>query len=210
MRARELLPVQMAEQLARIHSIALELVDFAPGPRQAPVTPRLLDGLEAQLDTLPEPHPAIELGLRWLRENVPASHGLVLVHADFRLGNFVVDEDGIVAVLDWEMAHLGEPAEDLGWPLVRAWRFGVDHMRLGGVGPAEPFLERYNDLTGRALTLADLFYWEVAGNVKWAIGSARQALRHLSGQERSVELAILGRLAAEVEYELLHLLERAG
>jgi hypothetical protein len=90
---------------------------------------------------------------------------------------------------------------------VRAWRFGADDRRLAGVGDVEPFLARYNDLTGRNLSLEDRFYWEFAGNVRWAIGSVRQGMRHLSGEERSVELAILGRLAAEVEYEVLNLLE---
>ncbi len=96
------------------------------------------------------------------------------------------------------------------WPSVRAWRFGVDHLRLGGVGEVEPYLERYNDLTDREITLEDLYYWEVVGNVRWAIGMLNQARRHLSGQERSVELAVLGRLASEVEYEILSLLERRG
>jgi aminoglycoside phosphotransferase (APT) family kinase protein len=205
--AREALPEQMAEELARIHSIPLERVDFVAGPRTAPATASFLESLEEQLDTLPEPHPAIELGLRWLRDNERTTQDLVLVHADFRLGNFIVDEQGMVAVLDWELARRGEPAEDLGWTLVRAWRFGADDRRLAGVGDVEPFLARYNDLTGRNLSLEDLFYWEFAGNVRWAIGSVRQGMRHLSGEERSVELAILGRLAAEVEYEVLNLLE---
>jgi aminoglycoside phosphotransferase (APT) family kinase protein len=205
--ARETLPEQMAEELARIHSIPLERVDFVAGPRTAPAIASVLESLEEQLDTLPEPHPAIELGLRWLRDNERTTQDLVLVHGDFRLGNFIVDEQGMVAVLDWELARRGEPAEDLGWTLVRAWRFGADDRRLAGVGDVEPFLARYNDLTGRNLSLEDLFYWEFAGNVRWAIGSVRQGMRHLSGEERSVELAILGRLAAEVEYEVLNLLE---
>jgi aminoglycoside phosphotransferase (APT) family kinase protein len=205
--AREVLPRQMAEELAKIHAIALDDVDFVPGPRTPPVTPAYLDGLEQQLDALLEPHPAIELGLRWLRDHAPPSREVVLTHADFRMGNLVVDERGIVAVLDWEMAHTGDPAEDLGWSVVRAWRFGADDKRVAGVGPAEPYLERYNALTGRDISLPELRYWEVAGNVRWAIGSLSQGLRHVSGEERSVELAVLGRLAAEVEYELLHLLE---
>lgn len=207
--AREVLPEQMAEELARIHAIPLERVGFVPGPKVAPATPAVLDSLEVQLDSLPEPHPAIELGLRWLRDNQPVSHGLTLVHADFRLGNFIVGEQGMLAVLDWELARRGEPAEDLGWALVRAWRFGADDRHLAGISDAEPFLQRYNELSGRNLSVEDLFYWELAGNVRWAIGSVRQGMRHLSGEERSVELAILGRLASEVEYEVLHLLGEA-
>jgi aminoglycoside phosphotransferase (APT) family kinase protein len=134
---------------------------------------------------------------------------LVVTHGDWRIGNLVVDEDGLVAVLDWEFAHLADPVEDVAWPLVRAWRFGVDGLRLGGVGDVEPYLDRYNALTGRALTLDDLYVWEVFGNVKWAVGCLTQARRHLNGLDRSVELAVLGRFAAEMEYELLDLIERA-
>ena len=90
------------------------------------------------------------------------------------------------------------------------WRFGADERRLGGIGDVEPYLERYAALTGREIPLDELYAWEVLGNVKWAIGSLTQSRRHLTGEERSVELAILGRLAAEMEYELLDLIERAA
>ena len=207
---REALPQRLAEELSRIHAVPLESLPSLPGAQSEPATDYNLESLERELDLLEEPHPAIELGLSWLREHVPASHGVVLNHGDFRIGNFLVSEEDLVGVVDWEFAHLGDPAEDLGWPLVRAWRFGEDHLRLGGIGEVEPFLERYNSLTGREISKEELFYWEVLGNVRWAIGSHNQAQRHLSGQEPSVELAILGRLAAEVEYEILSLLERGG
>jgi aminoglycoside phosphotransferase (APT) family kinase protein len=87
---------------------------------------------------------------------------------------------------------------------------GADRLRLGGVGEVDPYLERYCELSGREIIVDELLWWEVLGNVKWAIGALTQSRRHLSGQERSVELAVLGRLAAEMEYELLVLLERAG
>jgi aminoglycoside phosphotransferase (APT) family kinase protein len=200
--ARELLPMQMAEELARIHAMPRKrlpfLVDHDPVER-----------FYAELDGVAEPHPAIELGLLWVRERLPHEREHVVAHGDFRLGNFAVVEDGLVAVLDWEFAHVGDPAEDVAWPLVRAWRFGVDERRLAGISEVEPYLERYCELTGREISLAELEVWEVFGNVKWAIGALRQARRHLSGEQRSVELAILGRLAAEMEYELLDLIEKA-
>ncbi len=160
-----------------------------------------------ELDSVNEPHPVIELALLWLRQNEPAVSGHTLVHGDFRIGNLMVSETGLIGVLDWEFAHVGDPAEDLAWGLIRAWRFGQDDQRLGGIGAIEPFLERYNALTGRGITLETLFYWEVMGNVKWAVGALTQAKRHLDHLERSVELAVLGRLSAEMEFELLHLLE---
>ena len=198
--ARERLPVQMAEELARIHAIPPERVPFLPEAR--------LERMVVELDEVDEPHPAVELGLWWLREHRPAARPAVVVHGDFRIGNLVIDESGLVGVLDWEFAHLDDPVRDLAFGLVRAWRFGVDGKRLGGVGEVEPYLERYNELTGFDVSPAELDYWELAGNVGWAIGCLTQAQRHLSGLDRSVELAILGRLGAEVEYEICHLLEQ--
>lgn len=208
--ARRVLPRQMAEELPKIHAIALDNLPPLPGAREKPAVDHMLNVLERELDALREPHPAIGLGLLWLRENPPRSHGIVLNHGDFRVGNLIVNGQDMLGVIDWEFAHLGDPAEDLAWPLIRAWRFGADHLRLGGVGEVEPYLERYNALAGREVSFEDLFYWEVAGNVRWAIGALNQARRHLSGQERSVELAVLGRLASEVEYEVLYLLERGS
>jgi aminoglycoside phosphotransferase (APT) family kinase protein len=165
---------------------------------------------EVELDALGEPHPAIEYGLWWLRSQRPEPLPAVVNHGDFRIGNVVVANGRLVALLDWEFAHVSDPREDLAWPLVRAWRFGNDERRFGGIGDVEPFLERYVAATGRAVDVADLYWWEVLGNVRWAIGALTQARRHLGGSERSVELAVLGRLAAEMEYELLDLIEKAA
>jgi aminoglycoside phosphotransferase (APT) family kinase protein len=198
--ARERLPVQMADELAKIHAIPSSSVPFLHGAR--------LERMVDELDEVGEPHPAIELGLWWLRENRPPARDPVVVHGDYRIGNLVVREDGLAGVLDWEFAHIDDPVRDLAFALVRAWRFGVPEKRLGGVGPVEPYLERYNELTGFGVTAGELDYWELAGNVGWAIGCLTQMQRHLSGRDRSIELATLGRLGAEVEYEIVNLLER--
>jgi aminoglycoside phosphotransferase (APT) family kinase protein len=200
--ARAALPIQLADELAKIHAIERASLPFL-GARD------VLERFEDELDSVGEPHPAIELGLRWLRDHRPEPLAPVVSHGDFRIGNVVVSARGLEYVLDWEFAHVGDPREDVAWPIVRAWRFGVDELRLGGIAEVEPYLDRYVALTGRAIDVADLYWWEVLGNVKWAIGSLTQSRRHLNGQERSVELAVLGRLAAEMEYELLDLLERA-
>lgn len=201
-RARSLLPVQMAEELAKIHAIPPARLPFLPEAR--------LERMVEELDEVGEPHPAIELGLWWLREHRPPARDPVVVHGDYRIGNLVVREDGLAGVLDWEFAHLDDPVRDLAFGLVRAWRFGVPEKRLGGIGEVEPYLERYNELTGFGVGAEELAYWELAGNVGWAIGCLTQMQRHLSGRDRSVELATLGRLGAEVEYEIVHLLEQAG
>ena len=199
-RARSALPVQMAEELAKIHAIPAGRVSFLPESR--------LEQMADELREVDEPHAAIELGLRWLRENRPPARPPVFTHGDYRVGNLVVGDDGLVGVLDWEFAHLDDPVRDMAFSLVRAWRFGVPEKRLGGVGDVGPYLERYNELTGFDVRPEELDYWELAGNVAWAIGCLTQMQRHLTGLDRSIELAILGRLGAEVEYEICNLLER--
>jgi aminoglycoside phosphotransferase (APT) family kinase protein len=197
------LPLELADELAKIHAIPRENVPFLRGGD-------ILARFERELDSVGEPHPAIEYGLWWLGEHRPEPLADVVSHGDFRIGNVVVSEQGLEALLDWEFAHLSDPREDLAWPLVRAWRFGGDEKRFGGIGEAEPYVERYTELTGREIEIDELYWWEVLGNVKWAIGALTQCRRHLTGQDRSVEYAVLGRLAAEMEYELLDLIEKAA
>ena len=196
------LPLQLAEQLAKIHAIPRDRVPFLG---EADFE-RMVD----ELDDVGEPHPAIELGLWWLRENRPPPRTPVVSHGDYRIGNVVVDQHGLVGILDWEFAHVDDPGRDLSFGLVRAWRFGVDDKRFGGIADVDGYLDRYNELTGFDIRPEELDYWELAGNVAWAIGCLTQAQRHLRGQDRSVELAILGRLGAEVEYEICHLLEKVA
>ena len=197
------LPLEMADELTKIHSIPLDRLPFLGDADP-------FETFYAELDSVGEPHPAIELGLHWARTRIPLERGRVVGHGDFRVGNLAVDEQGLVAVLDWEFSHVSDPAEDVAWPLVRAWRFGRDELRMGGVGEVEPYLARYADLTGCEIPLDELYAWEVLGNCKWAIGALRQGRRHLRGEDRSVEFAILGRLAAEMEYEILDLIRSAA
>ena len=194
------LETQLADELAKIHAIPAERLPFLHGGD-------VLSRFEGELDSVGDPHPAIEYGLRWLREHRPEPLPDVVSHGDFRIGNVVVTKRGLEYLLDWEFAHLSDPREDLGWPIVRAWRFGADERRLGGVGELQPYLDRYAELTGLDVAEEDLFWWEVLGNVKWAVGCLTQCRRHLTGVDRSVEYAVLGRMAAEMEYELLDLLD---
>jgi aminoglycoside phosphotransferase (APT) family kinase protein len=197
------LPTQLADELAKIHAI--------PRTRLAFLQEANLERMVDEFDEVGEARPAIELGLWWLREHRPPPREPVIVHGDYRIGNVVVrPHEGLVGVLDWEFAHVDEPVRDLAFALVRAWRFGVPDKRLGGIGDVEPYLERYNELTGLDVRPEELDYWELAGNVGWAIGCLTQMQRHLSGLDRSVELAVLGRLGAEVEYEICHLLEKVA
>jgi aminoglycoside phosphotransferase (APT) family kinase protein len=209
--ARRKLPVQMGEQLARIHRIDLrqEGLDFlpAPAPGRSPAQTAIENGAR-QLWKLDEPHPALELALRWLWQHAPICASSVLVHGDFRIGNLMVGPEGLRGVFDWEFAHWGDPAEDLAWPCVRSWRFGHDQQQLGGIGDPEEFFEAYERAGGAKVDRQAVAYWEVLGNFRWAVGCIVQAARHLSAQAPSIELASLGRRTAEMELELLELIDR--
>lgn len=181
---------QIGEILARIHSIEPPL----PPPAEPAVA-----RYRALYDSLGEPHPALEYAFRWLADHEPPARAPRLVHGDFRLGNFIVGPQGIFAVLDWELAHTGDPMEDLGWLLVRSWRFD-------GIGTREDLFHAYEKESGEAVDPKVVRYWEVFGNLKWGIICVAQAMAHLTGAHRSVELATVGRRAAEAEFDLLELI----
>jgi aminoglycoside phosphotransferase (APT) family kinase protein len=203
--ARTNLTGQLAEALARIHAIDPAKLDgVLPDPTGDPALTQI-DEWERQLDEIGEPLPAVELGLRWLRANAPEPAEPRLVHGDFRLGNFIVAEAGLAAVIDWELSHLGEPVEDIGWLCIRSWRFGNDELPVAGVGRLEELIEVYESAGGAPVDGERVRYWEAFGNVKWAVICARQAHDHLTGVRRSHELASLGRRVCEPEWDLLQL-----
>jgi len=154
-----------------------------------------------------EPHPVLDLAERWLRERAPKPRRLSFVHGDYRVGNFMFDETGIKAVLDWELTHVGDPVEDLAWVCVRAWRFGNDDLAAGGVGTREQLVEGYEAEGGDPVDLEALRFWEVCGNFKLALVFIVQSRTFLDGAHTTVELASLGRRTAEGEEELLRLME---
>jgi aminoglycoside phosphotransferase (APT) family kinase protein len=208
--ARGALTAQLAEALARVHATPAEAV--ANALRPAPEDP-VLDQIgewERQLDEIGQPLPTVELGLRWLRANAPDPAEPRLVHGDFRLGNFIVDGEGLAAVIDWELAHLGDPAEDIGWLCIRSWRFGNDELPVGGVGTLDDFVTAYEAAGGEPVDRDRVRYWEVFGNAKWAVICARQAADHRTGVRRSHELASLGRRICEPEWDMLQQMRGAA
>jgi len=158
------------------------------------------------LDALGQPHPVLELVHNWLIDNRPASSGVGLVHGDFRLGNMIVGPDGLRAVIDWELAHLGDPMEDLGWLCVKAWRFGAAPP-VAGLGDYDELFAAYEAAGGATIDPVVVHWWEVLGTWKWAIMCIIQSSAHLSGAARSHELAAIGRRVCENEYDLLASLE---
>jgi len=194
---------ECGEQLALIHRIPVDPLaledDFADPDDYA-------DEMERLLETLSTPHPTFRLGINWLRRRpLRATSSPALVHGDFRLGNFLADARGLAAVLDWELAHRGDPMEDLAWLCLRCWRFGNDDRTVGGFGPLSALREGYEKAGGRWRQQA-FDWWTVARTLWWGLGLARQAEAFLDGQTNSIVLAASGRRVVELEYDLLTLI----
>jgi aminoglycoside phosphotransferase (APT) family kinase protein len=192
---RPRLAEQCGEILAQIHSVPLEAIpDLDARDPLADTT--------AMIHSFEDPSPALELGLSWLERNRLEPEGEVVLHGDFRLGNLIIGQEGIRGVLDWELVHRGDPFQDLGYLCVRAWRFGGPHP-VGGFGTYEDLFRGYERVSDRAVDRVRVHWWEVFGTVWWGGACMLQAWRHLSGSERSVELAAIGRRVWEQEYDVL-------
>ncbi|HVC68877.1 MAG TPA: phosphotransferase family protein [Acidimicrobiales bacterium] len=196
--ARAQMAAQCGRVLAAIHRIPPHEVPGLPGGDP-------VEQLRAIVDRLGQPHPAFELAFRWLGDNRPPRSSQGVVHGDFRNGNLIVGSDGIRAVLDWELAHLGDPLEDLGWLCVKAWRFG-SALPVGGFGSVDQLVRAYEESGGTTVDGAALHWWEVLGTLRWGVICIVQMVTHLTGTLRSVELAAIGRRVCEVEWDLLELL----
>lgn len=212
-RARAVLPQQLAESLARIHTITKEeYPELArlpgPDPGVSPALNEVRRYEEIFRATAPNAHPVFELVFRWLYINMPPVEEVRFVHGDFRLGNFLFDEAGLTGIVDWELAHWGDPMEDLGWICVRSWRFGGEKP-VAGICDRDEFFRLYEAAGGLPVDPERVRFWEVFGNLRWGIITITQANTYLSGRSKSVELASIGRRTAETEWELLRLIEGA-
>jgi aminoglycoside phosphotransferase (APT) family kinase protein len=193
--ARAGLAHRLGEVLARIHQVDPDSIQGLPH----------LDALgqvTELYEAFAEPRPALEIGLRWLAEHRPAPAADALVHGDFRIGNLMVGEDGLRGVLDWELAHRGDPRQDLGWLCTKAWRFG-SASPVGGFGTRADLMSGYAAGGGVPPDEETQRWWELYGTVYWALLCRRQAERYLAEAEPSIELAVLGRRVCEQEYDIL-------
>ncbi|MGH2603643.1 MAG: phosphotransferase family protein, partial [Dehalococcoidia bacterium] len=163
---------QLAEHLACIHALDWHAagLDFLGVPASTrDCAAREVDRWETILrkDAL-EPQPVLNRAIRWLRRNLPEAQRITLVHGDYRTGNYLFGDDGIHAFLDWEMAHLGDPLEDVGWTAIRYWRYGGTE-KIGGVIDREQFYQAYEQAGGARIDRAAVHFWEVLGNLKMAV-----------------------------------------
>ncbi len=202
--ARHALSAQCGAALAHIHATPianLPLSEPSYGADQ-------LTHYQAIYEDFDAPRPVFDLAIAWLRSNAPPPIGPVLAHGDFRLGNLMIDESGLAAVLDWELAHAGDPREDIGWICVNSWRFGQSAQRVGGFGRLEDMLDAYADAGGLRFEPKDIDWWEALGALKWGVMCMIMYDAFRSGADPSVERAAIGRRVSETEIDLINLLER--
>lgn len=211
--ARTQLVGQLGQALAAIHRVDLAVLPALPR-RGLQAT---LDKLQARCATLPRPNAVFAFALRWLQAHRPdpAAERLALVHGDYRLGNVIVTPDapdgpvtpgGLAAVLDWEIAHLGDPAEDLAWICLPPWRFGRIHQPVGGLGSREQLFEAYEVAGGGPVDAERVRWWQAAGSLRWGLGCAGMREWFDSGRDASVERAMIARRVSENEIDLLRLI----
>jgi aminoglycoside phosphotransferase (APT) family kinase protein len=195
---------QLGGQLAHIHAIRppRESLGFLALPEPDAVSAAIAEMRHA-LDKASVARPALEYVLVWLLAHRPAPRPFVLVHGDFRTGNYMVEHSRLTGILDWEFCHWGDPREDLGWFCARCWRFGNDALAAGGIANREDLLAGYNAVSDASITADELAYWEILAVARWAAIALLQGQRFLTGGERSLELALTGLMPAEMELDAL-------
>jgi aminoglycoside phosphotransferase (APT) family kinase protein len=204
--ARPLLARQMGAAAARIHQID----PARAGPLRVATIESSLDGSYALYRANGGRRPVVEWAFRWLRENRPATNAEPrVVHGDMRNGNVIIGPEGLRAVLDWEVVHLGDPMEDLAWICVPSWRFGEIDKPAGGFGSREELWAGYEAAAGVPVDRGRAKFWEVLGTLRWGLSCALMACEFQAG-EPSVEKAAIGRRASETEIDLLAALAPLG
>jgi aminoglycoside phosphotransferase (APT) family kinase protein len=192
---------QCGEVLARIHA-----VDTAPlaGVLNVIDGPTQLRRYRDLYDSYDYPHPVFELAFQWLEPRLAQTGRRTLVHGDFRHGNIIISPKGVVAALDWELTHIGDPLEDIGWICTNSWRFGAAEKVVGGFGDLWDLLAGYKAAGGGDIDPDAVRSWIVYGSLKWGVMcmSMYQGFR-IDG---SVERAAIGRRSSETEIDLLNLI----
>ncbi len=194
----------LGAELARIHAVRPPRPDlsFLGPPDPDPAMARI-QAQRRNLDRLAAPQPAIEFVLRRLERDRPRPAAITLIHGDYRIGNIMVADGRIAAVLDWEFADWGDPDEDLGWFTARCWRFGREDREAGGVAARADFYRGYEQISGRRVALERAPYWEAMAAIRWAIIALQQGERCRTEEKPGLEAALSGRMAPQLVQEAM-------
>jgi aminoglycoside phosphotransferase (APT) family kinase protein len=194
----------LGAELARIHAIQppRAALGFLGKPDPDPAMARIRAHRQS-LDRLAAPQPAIEFVLRRLERDRPRPAAVTLIHGDYRIGNIMVAEGRIAAVLDWEFADWGDPDEDLGWFTARCWRFGREDREAGGVAARADFYRGYEEISGRKVAAERAPFWEAMAAIRWAIIALQQGERHHAEEKPGLEAALSGRMAPQLVQEAM-------
>lgn len=199
------LAYRCGQALARIH--ALEIPDDALATPLEDSPPRVLvERTWRNYQALGTPQPMIDYTARWLLDHLPTAPRHTLVHGDFRNGNLMVDGTGIVAVLDWELTHRGDPMRDLGWLCTPSWRFGRGDVPVGGFGSYADLFAGYRAESGLTVDAEAVRFWEIFGAFWWAVGCLLMADQYRHGPDRSVERPAIGRRSSECQVDCVNYL----
>ena len=193
-----------ARDLARIHSLKPgDLPDVVPvmDYRQA------IADLKAQFEEAGGDRPIIALGLKWMEDNCPDPCDPVLIHGDYRMGNLLAEPGKLTGVLDWELAHFGDPHEDLAFGCMAVWRFHRYDRPALGLGSLDDYFAAYEAESGRKVDHKRFRYWLIHRTVWWALGCLNMARIWRSGEDRMLERVVISRRTSENELDLLMLLE---
>ncbi len=196
---------QCGEILARIH--AIDLAATGLDTMLEKLSPEaFVSQLQARYESFATPQPMIDYTARWLLEHLPESSRETLVHNDFRNGNLIVTPEGVVAVLDWEIAHVGDPMRDLGWICTNSWRFGRSELPVGGFGRYEDLFQGYESVSGTKVDPEHVRFWEIFGSFWWAVGCLTMAEMDRQGPVQTVERPGIGRRSSECQVDCVNLL----
>ncbi len=205
-KALPILAYQCGEAIAKIHNVDINNFSFLP---KKPAEDQLED-LYSTYQSFEQPSPVFEYAYLWLKEQDFGNFQESLVHGDFRLGNIIVNADGLQSIIDWELAHIGNPLQDLGWLCGNSWRFGKNNKVVGGFGELEDLLEGYNSVSKLKVNKEMVRCWQVFGTFRWGVICLIQAYAHLNGTINSIEKAAIGRRVSETEIDIVDLLFLGG
>jgi len=202
--AEKKLAGQCANELVKIHAIP---VDTLPDDIPQDDTAALLDGLGQRYRESGARIPVFDYALRWLSDHLPEPTVPHLLHGDFRMGNLMIDGDGIAAILDWELAHIGDPAQDLAYICTPSWRFTRHDRPVGGFGDVDEFLCVYAEASGNEADRDRFDFWLVYSTLWWGVCCLGMTQIWRSGADRTLERVVIGRRVSEVEVDLLLLFD---